>query len=90
MISTSKVSQDDGEPVRCSPIARRRRERILKQQNLGFSYAIEGLNFLFLFDLLLLTHICYQWCTALLVTLCHFGKLVEVSNLIVTSWECIE
>lgn len=52
MISTSKISQDDGEPVRCSP--RRRRERILKQQNLGFSYAIGGLNFLFLFDVLLL------------------------------------
>ena len=53
MISTSKISQDDGEPVRYSPIARRRRERILKQQNLGFSYVIEGLNLLFLFDVLL-------------------------------------
>ena len=63
MISTNKISQGDGEPVRCNPIARRRRERILKQQNIGFSYAIEGLKFLFLFDALLLNvrcHIYYQ------------------------------
>ena len=84
MISTSKISQDDGEPVRCNPIARRRRERILKQQNIGFSYAIEGLKFLFLFDALLLNvrcHIYYQWFTALFVSLRYFVKLFEVSNL---------